>query len=232
MAPGDAFVDAGGVEECVPTVRGTPDHGSVWSRAWRREGNDDVVVSDEFVLRRRVSDRENTVEANYQLEALQGYRFIWAAHALLDLRIGARIVLPAGQPVRLYPEVAPLLDIDWPPGRPYLVDRWPRPLGLDLGHLGPDDGTAVGATVLDTVAAEVIDGGHCLWMRVSAEAGVPVSMSIWRNLGGFPTPSPYRSIGVEPMLGRVFNLADAGPDDAVTVPSSGQVAWTLHLEGS
>ena len=26
------FVDAGGLEECLPTVRGRPDHGDIWSR--------------------------------------------------------------------------------------------------------------------------------------------------------------------------------------------------------
>ncbi|MEK8108353.1 hypothetical protein NKG94_31885 [Micromonospora sp. M12] len=35
VRPGDAFVDAGGLEECLPTVRGRPDHGEVWSRPWR-----------------------------------------------------------------------------------------------------------------------------------------------------------------------------------------------------
>ncbi|MEY9939032.1 2-dehydro-3-deoxyphosphogluconate aldolase/(4S)-4-hydroxy-2-oxoglutarate aldolase [Streptacidiphilus sp. MAP5-52] len=31
----------------------------------------------------------------------------------------------------------------------------------------------------------------------------------WRSLGGFPQHHPYRSIGAEPILGRVLNLADA-----------------------
>ncbi|HET6986616.1 MAG TPA: hypothetical protein VFI00_08375, partial [Kribbella sp.] len=26
------FVDAGGVDECFPTVRGTPDHGALWNQ--------------------------------------------------------------------------------------------------------------------------------------------------------------------------------------------------------
>lgn len=232
VSPGDAFVDAGGLEECVPTVRGTPDHGSVWSRAWRSVGDEDVVDSGSFLLRRRISAGLDEVTAMYRLEADPGYRFIWTAHALLDLQVGARIELAAELPVRLYPESASLLEVDWPPGWPSLVDRWPRPFGLAIGELGPDDGTAIGATVLDTPTVDVIDGGQQLRMRVEAEPNVPVSISIWRNLGGFPPGSPYRSVGVEPMLGRVFDLADAGPDDAVTVPASGYVAWTLYLEGS
>jgi hypothetical protein len=60
-------------------------------------------------------------------------------------------------------------------------------------------------------------------------AGQPVSVALWRNLGGFGEPAPYRSIGVEPMLGRVFDLADAGPGDAATVPVSGTVDWRLTM---
>lgn len=227
--PGDAFVDAGGLEECVPTVRGTPDHGAAWSRAWHRRDDEDVVECADFVLRRKVSSGRDTVEARYRITASAGYRFVWAAHALLDLAVGARIVLPHGLPVRLYPEAAPLLSGDWPVGASYVVGEWPRPCGLDLGVFGPDNGTAVGATVLDTNAVKIVDGEAMLRMRVDAEPGVPVSVSIWRNLGGFPEAGPYRSAGVEPMLGRVFDLADAGPGDAATVPTSGQLEWTLRI---
>ena len=37
VEPSDPFVDAGGVEECVPTVRGVPDHGDAWSRVWGQD---------------------------------------------------------------------------------------------------------------------------------------------------------------------------------------------------
>jgi hypothetical protein len=58
-------------------------------------------------------------------------------------------------------------------------------------------------------------------------------VAIWRNLGGFPPGAPYRSIGVEPMLGAVFDLAEAqGSQDAVTVPDTGQVAWELTITGT
>jgi hypothetical protein len=231
VRPGDAFVDAGGLEECVPTVRGTPDHGAAWSREWHRYDDEDVVDCADFVLRRRLSSAGDTVEARYRLVATPGYRFIWAAHALLDLAVGARVVLPPGLAVRVYPEAAPLLTGDWPAGAPYVVGEWPRPRGLDLGGFGPDDGTAVGGTVLDADAVEIVDGDTTLRMHVDADPGVPVSVSIWRNLDGYPVTGPYRSAGVEPMLGRVFDLADAGPGDAATVPNSGQLEWILRVSG-
>jgi len=59
---------------------------------------------------------------------------------------------------------------------------------------------------------------------------MPASVALWRNLGGFPAGRPYRSIGVEPMLGSVFDLAEARqPDDAVTVPRAGWVEWELEI---
>ncbi|MGH3435092.1 MAG: hypothetical protein ACRDRN_01345 [Sciscionella sp.] len=115
VRPGDAFVDAGGIEECLPTVRGEPDHGDAWSRRWR------------------------------------------------------------------------------------------RPM--------------------------VIDGTDRLTFRVYVRPGFPASMALWRNLGGFPEAAAYRSIGVEPMLGEVLDLADAedADADAVIVPTSGELAWRLGL---
>lgn len=232
VRPGDPFIDAGGLEECIPTVRGTPDHGSAWSRAWRRVGAEDVADFAEFVLRRRMSLSGSAVVVSYRLEAQPGYRFVWAAHALLDLSVGAFISLPNGLPARVYPEAAPLLEHGWPGSVPYVVGAWPQPCGLALSQIGPDDGTAVGAIVVGADNVEVIDGESRLRMRIEAGPFVPLSVAIWRNLGGFPAKHPYRSIGVEPMLGRVFELAAAGPDDAVTVPRTGTVSWHLHIAGS
>jgi hypothetical protein len=232
VRPGDAFVDAGGLEECVATVRGIPDHGAAWSRPWRRDGIEDIVECGDFVLRRQLRASANTARASYRLQAAPGYRFVWAAHALLDLGVGGQIVLPEGASVRLYPEAAPLLRTEWPSGAPYVAGVWPAPGGLELAQLGPDDGSAVGASVLDVDRVEVLDAGDRLRMRVEAGPEVPVSVAIWRNLGGFPAGAPYRSVGVEPMLGRVFDLETADDEDAVTVPAGGEVEWTLHLDGS
>jgi hypothetical protein len=232
VSAGDRFVDAGGLEECIPTVRGTPDHGAAWSRAWRREGEDDVVECAEFRLSRRLRCEPDAVLARYRLTAEPGFRFVWAAHALLDVSPQARLVLRDGADVRLYPEAGPSLPGGWPNDAAYVVGTWPAPLELPLSRLGPDDGTAIGAVVLDCREAQVIDSADRLVLRLDAESTLPTSVALWRNLGGFPQPSPYRSIGVEPMLGRVFDLAEAGPGDAVTVPASGTVEWQLHLSAT
>jgi hypothetical protein len=206
VRPGDSFVDAGGLEECIPTVRGKPDHGSAWSRPWRDLGGGSaVLVADDFELTRTIRHENDTVVADYRLAAVPGWSFVWAAHALLDLSTSARLHAPAGTVTRV-------------------SDPAPWPLRLD--RFGPDDGTAVGAILIDCPEVSVCDGPDELTFALSADSQ-PVSTALWRNLGGFPQPNPYRSIGVEPMLGRVFDLASAGPGDAAVVPASGVCEWRL-----
>ncbi|MFI9611990.1 hypothetical protein ACIHCM_09920 [Streptomyces sp. NPDC052023] len=226
-APGDLFVDAGGLEECVPTVRGTPDHGDAWSRPWRREAGRDVVHAGRFTLSRGIRTTADGAEADYVLTADAGFRFVWAAHALLDLSEHAGVRLPRAARTRLFPEAAGLLGRPWPEGAPWVEGPWPAPCGLRLDTLGPDDGTAVGA-VVDASGCCVHDQPDHLSLTLEAD-GQPTSVALWRNLGGFPTLAPYRSTGVEPMLGRVFDLAEAGPGDAALVPASGEVRWRLTL---
>ncbi|WP_055590487.1 hypothetical protein [Peterkaempfera griseoplana] len=218
VRPGAAFADAGGLEECVPTVRGLPDHGDAWSRPWRRQGEQDVVDCPDFRLTRSIRTGPAAAVADYTLEAEPGHRFLWAAHALLDLSPSARIGIAGPAATRLYPDE----------GDRWTGGEWPRVDGVALDRLGPDDGTAVGAVVL-TPAVSVHDGADTLHLSLQAE-GQPVAVALWRNLRGFPQDAPYRSVGVEPMLGRVFDraAADDGGDTAV-VPPSGRAAWRLTV---
>ncbi|GAA1393396.1 hypothetical protein [Catellatospora coxensis] len=228
VSPGDAFVDAGGLEECLPTVRGLPDHGDVWSHPWQRNPDGATITRPEFTLTRSVSEHSGAVVADYTLAADPGYRFVWAAHALLDLSPAARLDAPAGTTTRLYPEAAPLPAEPWPVDRPWLDGPWPSPAGLRLDRLGPDDGTALGAILTGCPTVHVHDGADRLTLHLDCD-GQPRSTALWRNLRGWPQPGPYRSIGVEPMLGAVFDLAEAGPGDAAVVPASGQVTWRLTI---
>jgi len=228
VSPGDVFVDAGGLEECVPTVRGAPDHGEAWSRPWTRDRHGtEAVRASRFVLTRTMRPTADGAEADYVLTADPGFRFVWAAHALLDLSEHAVLHARAGASTRLFPEAATLLGRTWPAGAPWVEGSWPTPCGLSLDRLGPDDGTAVGAVVYAARCC-VHDHEDRLALALEAE-GQPLSIGLWRNLGGFPAERPYRSTGVEPMLGRVFDLAEAGPGDAACVPASGEVRWRLTL---
>jgi hypothetical protein len=234
VIPGDAFADAGGLEECVPTVRGVPDHGDAWSRPWTVADDAEfrhVVRCAHFELTRSVDADSGAVVAEYHLAAEPGFRFAWAAHALLDLSEHARLQVDRNTRTRLFPEAAPYLRRPWPDDADWIEGDWPAPGGLRLDALGPNDGSAVGAVMYGagTAATAVVhDGPDHLRMTVEAD-GQPTSVALWRNLGGFPRGRPYRSIGVEPMLGRVFDLAQASDGDCAVIPAAGEVRWRLTI---
>ncbi len=225
VRPGEAFVDAGGVEECLPTIRGCPDHGAAWSRPWAANGGTHRVRTDEFELARSFGLDGAELVVDYRLTAAPGYPFVWAAHALLDVTHDASLDAPTGTRTRVYAEAEARSGS--PPGAAWVEDGWPTPLGHPLSQLGPDDGTAVGAILL-TASVRVVDGADRLILRLEA-TGQPTSIALWRNLRGFPSDAPYRSIGVEPMVGRVFDRAGAAAKDLATADDGGKARWRLRI---
>jgi hypothetical protein len=203
VTPGAAFVDAGGVEECLPTVRGEPDHGAVWSRPW----SDGCVTADGFHLQRRI-DVDGALTVDYTITGPPHAPFVHAVHALLDVSPDARLETPGVRTA-------------------YLVDQdstvaWPA--GLD--RLGPDDGTATAAVLPGCAAVTVVDGLDALAFTWRAE---PASLLLWRNLRGWPEASPYRSIGIEPMVGTTASLADPAPGGPARLGPDGVFRWQLTV---
>jgi hypothetical protein len=219
VRPGDPFVDAGGLEECYPTIGGQPDHGAVWSRPWQVDDAGLRVHGDDFDLHRTIRVEGDEVVGTYRLLAPPGQRFVWAAHALLALSTAARVELPAGHP----------MTVDLPDRSE--TAAWPLLDGADLSVFGPADGTVMGIRLPDLSAATVVDGDSRLTLALEVD-GQPVGVMLWRNLGGWPEAAPYRSTGVEPMIGHRATLANAGPREAGVVPTSGEVSWTLRIAAS
>lgn len=91
---------------------------------------------------------------------------------------------------------------------------------LDGGHLDHGVQAAVGKVVPYTARALALD---------IAAAGQPTGVGIWRNLRGWPVDNPYRSIGVEPMLGRVWDRAAGAATDLATTDADGLAQWRLSL---
>lgn len=217
---GQPFVDVGGIEECFPTINGKPDHGAVWTQRWVPDGEGLVVTGEDFALHRRITVGTEVV-ASYELVAAPGLRFIWAMHALLQPDVGTEVLAPNGHPTSC-----------WAGAREPVEGRWPQPLGVPWSALHDDDGSAAFVVLpgLDQVSVKAPDGG-ALRFRLTAP-GQPGAIGVWRNLGGFPVDphSPYRSLGVEPMIGLVPDLALADEHQAGLVPEHGRVRWSVTID--
>jgi hypothetical protein len=213
VLPGAAFVDAGGAEECFPTVRGEPDHGDAWTRTWSIDGAKHTVdVPQVGQLSRRVSG-DNPVVVDYEVTGRPGTPFLHALHALLDLSSTARLTVPGSPRITV-------LDVDDP------EREWPN--GLDA--LGPDDGTAICVLVPGCHEVTVVDGEYALRFTWDSEdASELCSLLLWRNLAGWPEQRPYRSIGVEPMVGRAADLSTADPNACAQIGPLGHFRWVLRL---
>jgi hypothetical protein len=211
---GPAFVDAGGGEECWPTVRGEPDHGAAWSRTWSGHRSDaTIAVPGVGSLRRRITGSD-VVEVAYEITGAPGTGFLHALHLLLDVGPTARLLVPGTPAVRVLGSDRP--DRRWPDG---------------LDRLGPDDGTAICALLPGTSSATVVDGRHALRLSwQSSDQPDHTSLLVWRNLRGWPAPNPYRSIGIEPMLGRAADLGTAAADELARIGLGGRTGWTLRIE--
>lgn len=156
------------------------------------------------------------MQAHYQITGPAGATFLHAVHALLELTPDARV-----EPLGQFDVV--VLD-DQVLGRDHPV-VWPS--GLD--RLGPDDGTAICVLFRGCRGVQVVDGRDRLTITWSAAADQWCSLLLWRNLGGWPQPAPYRSIGVEPMVGRSVDHSSAQPGDCVTLPADGLFSWSVRV---
>ncbi len=228
MTPGSAFVDAGGLEECVPTVRGLPDHGDAWSRPWTGTPARATVKCEGFELVRSVGEEAGAVVATYRLTADPGFRFVWSAHALLDLGEKARLVAPGRDPVRIYPEAAPCSTSRGRPARPSSRGAGRTRSACRLDRLGPVDGSAAGA-VLRCASVLVEDENDRLALRVEAPPGVPVGTALWRNLGGFPEGAPYRRHRRRTHAGHGLRRRGSRPGRRGGRARVGELSWRLVI---
>jgi hypothetical protein len=222
--PGSAFVDAGGLEECVPTIAGAYDHGDCWARPWNGDAYAASVRGDHFDLDRSISIHGARVVARYRLTAEPGFRFVWAGHASLDLSESAQLVAPAGARTRYWPQHwRTWPDLDQREG------PWPAPDGTPLDRL-PADGSSVFFMLIDQPELLIEDRAR-LQFRLDAP-GQPIAIAVWRNLGGWPENAPYRGIAIEPAIGWHFDRDLAGEGETGIVGGGGSVEWQLTIEPS
>ena len=215
------FVDAGGGEECYPCVRAPYDHGLVWNRRWTDAGHGwEECEGDGYRLARRIDDSEGVVRVEYRADARTPREVLHATHLLLDLSEDAAL-----EPVTH----GPLLF--WDP-RP---DAEIEALGGEEAYvrtIGQGEQSAVCYSITDCTALTVRDGDDALHFELSAARDdIPLGFVIWRNLNGWPTP-PYRSLGIEPAIGRDVELPGTIPGGTVAVAPGYPAEWTLTIRAT
>ena len=142
-----ATADSGGFDECFPTVApcelpaaaeayagvSLQDHGELWSQrptvelVTRRDGQEvttvwaGVKMPYHFTRTVRI-DASGTVTMHYEVrnEGTSRLPFIWSSHPLLPLTENTRLLLPEGEPVRVFS--AERIDI----GGLGAEHRWPN----------------------------------------------------------------------------------------------------------
>ena len=78
----------------------------------------------------------------------------------------------------------------------------------------------------------MVDGPDALVLRWHITAGDPAatcSLLLWRNLGGWPAARPYRSIGIEPMVGSTAALHGSGPGRPASTGVDERLCWELTI---
>jgi hypothetical protein len=99
-----------------------------------------------------------------------------------------------------------------------------------LDRLGPDDGSARCLLFPGCGTVVLVDGADALALTwESTDTPELCSLLVWRNLGGWPADRPYRSVGIEPMLGRSGQLDTAEPGERVVLGPTGRLDWRLSM---
>jgi hypothetical protein len=213
-----------GVDECLPTVapciwqgRNLPDHGEVWSEAWRVEpeawANGMLKTSirlkiSPFEFERTIELRDNEVRIDYRLQNLSARpeAFLWAFHPLLNLQPDDQLELPDSTR-------ALLEDAAW-------VDAVPPSL--------PERKSA------KVFAKPVIEGlagiRNCkrgerlefVWDPTEND-----TLGLWLTRGGW---HGHHQFAIEPSNGDNDSLATAARVDRCgVVPASDSVGWQMCL---
>ena len=262
--PGSSYLshaDSGGYDECFPTVAPCtmppsvpdfggielPDHGELWSQRpkvelqTRPDGQQATMtwagVKLPYQFKRIVRvDASGAVSMRYSVRnsGVTRLPFIWSSHPLLPLTDQTRLVLPEGEPVRVYSSER--IEI----GGTGAEHRWPN-LRTPKEVLDISRPLALGKRFacklfFDSVPgiAAVEEGGARLEVRFD-QTEVP-DFGLWINARGW-SPSrrirAYSNVGFEPCIGAPDTLSDAlgGWRRAHWLEPGQKREWTLTWTG-
>jgi hypothetical protein len=215
-----------GADECLPTIapclwrgRQLPDHGEVWSEAWRLDeaalavGRTTTRLQlpvSPFTLERTVSLDGATVSLEYLLQNTSPAReeFMWAFHPLIAIEAGDELAL-AGDGIQVRTEAS----MNCPLGQRGAGWSWPEPLpGIQFDRL--DLGGEARAVKLFTEpgqvgGAEVRNARTSNSLRFVFDPQQIDTLGLWINRGGW---NGFHHLAIEPGIGAPDPLAAAVQD--------------------
>lgn len=244
--------DAGGWDECFPTVgacefhgRAYPDHGDIWRRPW------DAVVKHDSLLAhvsaysaplrfsRWLSLDGPTMHLRYSVAntGTDGADFLWSAHPLFRVEEGDRILLPSS-----VDEVAVESSSSGNPLKSGSHASWPiAELAsgghVDLSIVGKNDGVTS-----HKLFAGPLDIGWCGIYREQLQLGIVMGFhpaqtpfaGLWISQGAWPTsgsgPKQY-AVALEPTTAPCDALDQAAKlGFAHHLLPQAEFSWPLQFE--
>lgn len=198
---------AAGWDECWPSVAPCThpdwgmmrDHGTLWGRPWRTEG-DALVYEDETVrFARRLTAEGARLHADYEVSGREGTPWMWSQHVLLALRPGETFAFSGVD----HPSVPPVQ--------------------------GVEAGVAEKTYAVATGPARAAVGGPDGAIVVSWDGAEMPAFGLWRAYGGWPEKgSSAHHTALEPTTHSADHLAAvAAPRVLSAEPARWRV--TLHL---
>lgn len=247
--------DASGFDECFPTIAACeypggsfngfalPDHGELWSSRWQFEvqGEELWLATTgrrlPYIFRQRIRLEDEAVILQYQLESVTDapFHYLWAAHPLLKVDPGCRIVLPEDVTEMLVES-----SRNQRLGESGDSSRWPRARlaggsETDLSILGdPSQRTA------DKLFTPRLSNGVCaLYYPESSESisfhfncAIIPYVGVWICEGGWPNQEKgHYAAALEPCTSRADSLAHAiaGGECARILPGA-KKSWELRVQ--
>jgi galactose mutarotase-like enzyme len=221
--------DTGGWDECFPTVaaceyplapyRGVsvPDHGDLWSQAWRTQvaqsadeiciaaACDAIALPCEFSRSLSLRPGAARVDMSYAVRNKGSHElaFIWSAHPLLRIEPGMVLEFPASARFNVY-SAAPGTNLEQ--GR-----------GLSWHDLRLDPLPGPDARIAFKIWSDrLAEGWACLRandgaLRMRFDVAQIPQVALWLNAGGWSGigGEPYYNIALEPCIGAQDSLAEA-----------------------
>ena len=247
---GFQFSDAGGWDECFPSVAACamggiqiPDHGDVWRKLWTADFDGSILNAsvDAFSVPVRFSKHLSLDDAKLQTEytaeniSQQTTEFLWSAHPLFQVEEGDRILLP-GSVADVHVEGS---TID---GLVGLDSRCAWPMAeisggecIDLSKVGPPD-----STTAHKLFAGRLSSGWCGLYRSKLQLGILMQFDpaltpyagLWISQAQWPAGSARRqyTVALEPTFAPCDALDRASAMGCSMILKPGDsFSWPLVL---